>query len=163
MASTSPTTAIPTSSTTKTTNVSRPSRPTLSRLRDDASVDTSSETTSGMTVIRSAFTQIVPIGSTIAVKRSPIAELDHVINAPTARPSASPTSARMVGDLIGKRPEEGCATGPIGLVCRIRGATIRYCSTEDYTMPMSTYTRRPANGWLGDTAWSPTQRSSHVR
>ena len=112
--------AIATSSTTNTTNVSRPSRPTLSRLRDDASVDTSSDTTSGMTVIRSAFTQMVPMGSTTAMNRAPIVEWDHVTNAPTTRPSARPTSARTVGDLMSGSGGGGC-------VGRMFGETIRYC------------------------------------
>ena len=56
--------AIETRKTKKTTIARRPSLPNERAPPPDASVAISSEATSGTTVMRSAFTQIVPIGVT---------------------------------------------------------------------------------------------------
>src|SRR5258706_711476 len=78
---------------TNTSRVSPPSRPTVFTSLADATPVISSETTSGMTVIRIAFTQIVPIGARAsAADRSGALPLAPMITpATTATPSETRT------------------------------------------------------------------------
>src|SRR5262245_29280989 len=84
----------------------RPSAPNIRAPSLDPSVATSSDITSGTTVIRSPFTHIVPTGSIFSLRARPKGEPVAAMMPPTTNPSPSPMSARIgaAGIFIGGRP-----------------------------------------------------------
>ena len=75
------------------------SRPALAALAAVAMPVTSTENTSGITVMRSAFTHRVPTGCSMATTRASPAWPVAAIVAPAARPTASARMMRFVGDM----------------------------------------------------------------
>ena len=80
--------AVTTSSATKMASVRPPMRPIDARFLVDAIPVISRETTSGITVIRIAFTQSVPIGATRSAACSSAGLPEAAIAAPATRASA---------------------------------------------------------------------------
>jgi len=85
----------------RTTKVSRPRQPMrpIVPTSTDATLTMRRETTSGTTVIRMAFTQSVPIGSTNETRANSGGPPKAEIAIPPARPAARATRTRLVGDM----------------------------------------------------------------
>jgi hypothetical protein len=91
-----------------TSSVRPPSRPIAFTSVADATPVMISETTSGITVIRIAFTHSVPIGASESAARSRASLPDAAINAPPTTAAPSATRTRVLSFMrrsVGKRLE----------------------------------------------------------
>src|SRR5439155_21727915 len=96
------TAAVPTRSTRNTSNVTPPRRPTALTSTVDATPVITSDTTSGITVIRMALTQIVPIGAIESAAATSDAFADAAIAAPSPTALPSATSTRVLSFMVAR-------------------------------------------------------------
>ncbi len=89
-------TAMPAINSTNTAIVRAPRRPIARRSAAEATPVTSSETTSGITVIRMALTHSVPTGATASAARSQNGSPLQAMAAPAASPAASAMRTQML-------------------------------------------------------------------
>ena len=107
---------------TKATKITNVRPPILAALPADVDARpvTRSETTSGMTVIRIAFTHSVPIGSIQATPTNKASAWFQEMNTPTARPTTRATRIRLVSDI-----NYGQCSWSLNLRLRVGGRQLR--------------------------------------